>query len=190
MCYSKFHRNCFHLSFFFSQQFWSFKKPIARMQVASTLRNNNGERESISLLQILRKMVRINYCGNFTTFSITLVSPIEISLLKQSLIWRRFLSLHSLSSLIIRLLKNSHTSEPDKTFNFVPFMLLFDNFFGLILGGFKGSMVVACVYKDLHDLLPTDQVIRSKTDHQRYRYFRLTPCRLPPKRHNTETRKI
>ena len=105
MCYSKFHRNCFHLSFFFSQQFWSFKKPIARMQVASTLRNNNGERESISLLQILRKMVRINYCGNFTTFSITLVSPIEISVLKQSLIWRRFLSLHSLSSLIIRLLK-------------------------------------------------------------------------------------
>ena len=103
MCYCKFHRNCFHLSFF-SQQFWSFKKPIARMQVASTLRNNNGERESISLLQILRKMVRINYCGNFT-FSITLVSPIEISVLKQSLIWRRFLSLHSLSSLIIRLLK-------------------------------------------------------------------------------------
>ena len=81
------------------------QKPIARMQVASTLRNNNGERESISLLQILRKMVRINYCGNFTTFSITLVSPIEISVLKQSLIWRRFLSLHSLSSLIIRLLK-------------------------------------------------------------------------------------
>ena len=91
--------------FFFPRQFWSFKKPIARMQVASTLRNNNGERESISLLQILRKMVRINYCGNFTTFSITLVSPIEISVLKQSLIWRRFLSLHSLSSLIIRLLK-------------------------------------------------------------------------------------
>ena len=90
---------------FFCRQFWSFKKPIARMQVASTLRNNNGERESISLLQILRKMVRINYCGNFTTFSITLVSPIEISVLKQSLIWRRFLSLHSLSSLIIRLLK-------------------------------------------------------------------------------------
>ena len=90
---------------FFSRQFWSFKKPIARMQVASTLRNNNGERESISLLQILRKMVRINYCGNFTTFSITLVSPIEISVLKQSLIRRRFLSLHSLSSLIIRLLK-------------------------------------------------------------------------------------
>ena len=89
---------------FFSQQFWSFKKPIARMQVASTLRNNNGERESISLLQILRKMVRINYCGNFT-FSITLVSPIEISVLKQSLIWRRFLSLHSLSSLVIPLLK-------------------------------------------------------------------------------------
>ena len=47
----------------------------------------------------------INYCGNFTTFSITLVSSIEISVLKQSLIWRRFLSLHSLSSLIIRLLK-------------------------------------------------------------------------------------
>ena len=91
--------------FFFSRQFWSFKKPITRMQVASTLRNNNGERESISLLQILRKMVRINYCGNFTTFSITLVSSIEISVLKQSLIWRRFLSLHSLSSLIIRLLK-------------------------------------------------------------------------------------
>ena len=105
MCYCKFHRNCFHLSFFFSRQFWSFKKPITRMQVASTLRNNSGERESISLLQILRKMVRINYCGNFTTFSITLVSPIEISVLKQSLIWRRFLSLHSLSSLIIRLLK-------------------------------------------------------------------------------------
>ena len=52
------------------------------MQVASTLRNNNGERESISLLQMLWKMVLMNYCGNFTTFSITLVSPIEISLLK------------------------------------------------------------------------------------------------------------
>ena len=62
------------------RQFWSFKKPIARMQVASTLRNNNGEQESISLLQLLRKMVRIN-CGNFT-FSITLVSPIKISVSK------------------------------------------------------------------------------------------------------------
>ena len=77
MCYCKFHRKCFHLSFFF-RQFWSFKKPIARMQVASTLRNNNGQRESISLLQMLWKMVRMNHCGNFTTFSITLVSPIEI----------------------------------------------------------------------------------------------------------------
>ena len=63
------------------RQFWSFKKPIARMQVASTLRNNDGEQESISLLQLLRKMVRINYCNNFT-FSITLVSPIEISVSK------------------------------------------------------------------------------------------------------------
>ena len=70
---------------FFSRQFWSFKKPIARMQVASSLRNNNGKRGSISLLQILRKMVRIDYRGNFTTFSITLISPIEISVLKQSL---------------------------------------------------------------------------------------------------------
>ena len=52
------------------------------LKVASTLRINNGQRESISLLQILWKMVRMNYCGNFTTFSITLVSPIEISLLK------------------------------------------------------------------------------------------------------------
>ena len=104
MCYCKFHRKCFHLSFF-SRQFWSFKKPITRMLVASTLRNNNCQRESISLLQILWKMARMNYCGNFTTFSITSVSPIEISVLKQSLIWGRFLSLHSLSSLIIRLLK-------------------------------------------------------------------------------------
>ena len=67
---------------FFFRQFWSFKKPIARVQVASTLRNNNGQRESISLLQMLWKMVLMNYCGNFTTFSITLVSPIEISLLE------------------------------------------------------------------------------------------------------------
>ena len=51
------------------------------MQVASTLRNNNGEQESVSLLQLLRKMVRINYCDNFT-FSITSVSPTEISVSK------------------------------------------------------------------------------------------------------------
>ena len=53
------------------------------MQVASTLKKNNGKRESILLLQILRKMVCINYCGNFTTFIITLISPIEISVLKK-----------------------------------------------------------------------------------------------------------
>ena len=51
-------------------------------------------------------------------------------------------------------------------------------------------MVVACVYKDLHDLLLTDQAIRSETDNQRCRYFHITPCRLPPKTHNTETHKI
>ena len=72
----------FICQFFFPTVLVIQKEPIARKQVASTLRNNNGEQESISLLQILRKMVRINYCGNFTTFSITLVSPIEISLLK------------------------------------------------------------------------------------------------------------
>ena len=66
----------------FFRQCWPFKRPIARIKVVSTLRNNNGKQESILLPQILRKMVCINYCGNFTTFSITLVSPIEISLLK------------------------------------------------------------------------------------------------------------
>ena len=55
------------------------------MQVASTLKKNNGKRESILLLQILRKMVCINYCGNFTTFIITLISPIEISVLKKKI---------------------------------------------------------------------------------------------------------
>ena len=53
---------------FFFRQFWSFKKSIARMRVASTLRNNNGKRESISLHQILRTVVRINQRVNFTTF--------------------------------------------------------------------------------------------------------------------------
>ena len=72
------------LSHFF-RQFWPFKKPINRMQVASTLKKNNGKRESILLLQILRKMVCINYCGNFTTFIITLISPIEISVLKKKI---------------------------------------------------------------------------------------------------------
>ena len=80
------------LSFpFFSRQFWSFKKPITRMQVASTLKKNNGKRESILLLQILRKMVCINYCGNFTTFIITLISPIEISVLKKKINFMAFL---------------------------------------------------------------------------------------------------
>ena len=60
----------------------------------------------------------------------------------------------------------------------------------LILGGFKGSLAVAFLYKDLHDLLLTDQAIRSKTDNQRWRYFRITSCRLPPKTRNTETHKI
>ena len=82
-CSRKFHHHkCFPFSFF-SRQFWSFKKPITRMQVASPLKNNNGKRESILLLQILRKMVCINYCGNFTTFIISLISPIEISVLKK-----------------------------------------------------------------------------------------------------------
>ena len=53
----------------------------------------------------------------------------------------------------------SHTSEPDKNFNVV--------FFFVDPWGFKGSMVIACVYKDLHDLLLTDQAIRSETDNQR-----------------------
>ena len=46
------------------------------------------------------------------------------------------------------------------------------------------------VYKDLHNLLLTDQAIRSETDNQRWRYFHITPCRLPSKTHNTETHKI
>ncbi|RMX53208.1 hypothetical protein pdam_00024388 [Pocillopora damicornis] len=86
----------------FFQQFWPFKKPIARMQVASTLRNNNGERESISLLQILRKMV----CG---------------------------------------------------------------------------TLLVVFVYKDLHDLLLTDQAIRSETDNQRYVNSRIIAVTMDPK---------
>ena len=76
----------------------------------------------------------------------------------------------------------SHTSEPDKKISMLPFFV--DPW------GFKGSMVIACVYKDLHDLLLTDQAIRSETDNQRCRYFHITPCRLPPKTHNTETHKI
>ena len=52
----------------FFRQFWPLKKPIARTLVTSTLRNNDSKRESISLLQIFRKMVR-NYFGNFTTFN-------------------------------------------------------------------------------------------------------------------------
>ena len=91
---------------FFSRQFWSFKKPIVRMQVASTSRNSNGKPESVSLLQILKKMAGISYCGNFTTFSVTLFSPIEISVLKYSLIKTRFLRLHSLSSFIIHFPSN------------------------------------------------------------------------------------
>ena len=71
--------------FHFEEQQWP-----AKIDIASSNFVENGS---------------MNYCGNFTTFSITSVSPIEISVLKQSLIWGRFLSLHSLSSLIIRLLK-------------------------------------------------------------------------------------
>ena len=76
--------------------------------------------------------------------------------------------------------KMSHTSEPDKNFNF----FFFDPW------GFKGSMLIACVYKDLHDLLLTDQALRIETDNHRCRYFHITPCRLPPKIHITETHKI
>ncbi|CAH3157575.1 unnamed protein product [Pocillopora meandrina] len=45
----------------------------------------------------------------------------------------------------------------------------------------NGSMVVACVYKDLHDLLLTDQVIRSETDHQRYINSRIMAVTMDPK---------
>ena len=89
----------------FFQQFWPFKKPIARMQVAFTLRNNNGERESISLLQILRKMV----CGNFTTFSITLVF-----LQSKFLNWNKASGKWASLVYIVYLFNHSHTSEPVK----------------------------------------------------------------------------
>ena len=86
---------------FFFRHFWTFKKSIARMRVTSTLRNNDGKRESISLLQILKTMVRINQRVNFTTFHYLGFSNrnfcIEINPHK---------NVYSLFSLIIRLPSN------------------------------------------------------------------------------------
>ena len=39
-------------------------------------------------------------------------------------------------------------------------------------------------------LLLTDQTVWNETDNQRWRYFHIIPCRLPPKTHNSETHKI
>ena len=46
------------------------------------------------------------------------------------------------------------------------------------------------MYKDLHDLLLTDQTVWNETDNQRWRYFHIIQSRLPPKTHNLETQKI
>ena len=51
-------------------------------------------------------------------------------------------------------------------------------------------MVVAFLYKDLHELLLTDQAIRSETDNQMWRYFYIIPRRFTPKTHNMDTHKI
>ncbi|XP_066022820.1 adhesion G protein-coupled receptor L1-like isoform X1 [Pocillopora verrucosa] len=45
----------------------------------------------------------------------------------------------------------------------------------------NGSMVVAFLYKDLHDLLLTDQAIRSETDNQRYINSRIMAVTMDPK---------
>ncbi|CAH3157416.1 unnamed protein product, partial [Pocillopora meandrina] len=45
----------------------------------------------------------------------------------------------------------------------------------------NGSMVAAFLYKDLHDLLVTDQAIRSETDNQRYINSRIMAVTMDPK---------
>ena len=62
----------------FFRQFWPLKKPIARTLVTSTLRNNDGKR--YRFFKFLGKwLVTILVTLQHLT---TLVSPIEISLLK------------------------------------------------------------------------------------------------------------
>ena len=79
------------LSPFFPDSFGHSKSLSPECKWLPLWKKNNGKRESILLLQILRKMVCINYCGNFTTFIITLISPIEISVLKKKINFMAFL---------------------------------------------------------------------------------------------------